>query len=117
MLYYINSNGDIEDKIENLGTVCVIFNVLTNSAPFVDLHTVVKNKSTESMPFPIILAAWAGSVQWYFYGFLLNDIYLQIPNGLSVIICTLQLALFWIYPSNKKNNVRDDEEKLITANI
>lgn len=117
MLYYINHDGEMEDKIENLGTICVIFNILTNSAPLVDLHTIIKNKSTESMPLPIILAALAGSIQWYFYGFLLNDIYLQIPNGLSVIICLLQLALFWIYPSNNKKNTTDDEKKLISSEI
>ncbi|CEF67412.1 Sugar transporter SWEET1 [Strongyloides ratti] len=104
-------------KIENLGTICVIFNILTNSAPLVDLHTVIKTKSTESMPLPIILAALAGSVQWYLYGFLSNDIYLQIPNGLSVFLCSLQLALFWIYPSNKKPNNSNDEKNLISSEI
>ncbi|XP_035216516.1 sugar transporter SWEET1-like isoform X2 [Stegodyphus dumicola] len=59
---------------------------------------VLKTKSTESLPFPIILASFIVTTLWFFYGFLKHDTFLQIPNAIGTMLSGFQLSLFAILP-------------------
>uniref|UniRef100_A0AC35U4E8 Sugar transporter SWEET n=1 Tax=Rhabditophanes sp. KR3021 TaxID=114890 RepID=A0AC35U4E8_9BILA len=116
--YFTFDDGeDLTEKIEMLGTACVFLNVLTNSTPLADLGVVIRSKSTESLPLPIIIASMLVSIQWFLYGLLIDDFFLQLPNGISTIICSIQISLFFIYPSNalsrKYKPLTIEEEKLM----
>lgn len=62
---------------------------------------VIRAKSTESLPFPIIVASMVVSFQWFVYGCLLNDFFIQIPNFMGCILSGFQLCLFLIYPDKR----------------
>ena len=61
-------------------------------------------KNTEVLPFPLILTNFFVTLQWYFYGYLLEDYFIQIPNLLGCILSSIQLTLFVIYPN--KSDIR-----------
>ncbi|XP_038215336.1 sugar transporter SWEET1-like [Zerene cesonia] len=72
------------------------------SAPLLDLKTIIKNKSTEGMPFPIIFSGSIVTFMWLLYGIILNNSILVLQNSVAFSLCTVQLALFVIYPSKPK---------------
>lgn len=58
----------------------------------------------------MIFASFIVCLQWWFYGYLISDNFVQIPNALGCLLSLIQLSLFIIYPS--KNDIK---YKLISA--
>jgi len=88
---------------DRLGPICTIVNILAFASPLAGLQDVIQSKSTANLPFLLIFMGLLVSAQWFLYGYLSNDAYMQIPNGIGIILSLLQLALFAIYPSNKSS--------------
>lgn len=65
---------------------------------FVQSH-VLRTKSCETLPFPLILSMFAVCFQWWIYGVLIDDFYMQVTNLLGTLLAMFQLSLFLIYPS------------------
>ncbi|XP_074596574.1 sugar transporter SWEET1-like [Brevipalpus obovatus] len=72
------------------------------SSPAVTIVDVFKTKSTEKLPFSFILSSFVVSSLWFVYGILVNDPFVQVPNGIITLISGLQLSLFAIFPSKRK---------------
>ncbi|KAG5308732.1 SWET1 protein, partial [Acromyrmex insinuator] len=68
--------------------------------PYSPAH-VIRMKSTDSLPFPVIMSSMIVSCQWFAYGCLLSDQFIQIPNFMGCILSAFQLSLFLIYPSKR----------------
>ncbi|CAD1475837.1 unnamed protein product, partial [Heterotrigona itama] len=64
---------------------------------------VIRVKNTESLPFPIIMASLIVSCQWFAYGCLLNDQFIEIPNFLGCVLSAFQLCFFLIYRNDQSN--------------
>lgn len=60
---------------------------------------IIKKKSTEGLPFPIILAGTAVSVMWFLYGVVARENFMIFQNGVLSIMSVIQLSMFAIYPS------------------
>lgn len=84
------------------GYLCCLVTVVFFAAPCCMLLQVFRMKSTEMLPFPLILTSFCVSVQWFIFGILINDSFLQIPNFLGALLSGTQLLLFLIYPSKSK---------------
>lgn len=89
----------ISQKISGLAacTATVIF----LASPLASLTNVLKTKSVESLPFTMILFSFIMSSLWVWYGILINDAFVQVPNFLGALVSGCQLCLFTIYPSKK----------------
>merc|ERR1719291_65782 len=75
------------------------------SSPLAAIGTVIKQKSTESMPFAISLAMFFNSLSWFLYAFfVILDLFIWIPNLLGLVASIIQLLLFVIFPSTRRNN-------------
>jgi len=94
-----NSDVSKEEKENFLGLICMVLNVLSISAPLMDVGQVIRTKSTESLPLFLCVGNLAVSLQWVLYGILTDDFYMKVPNSIAVLISTVQLSLFIIYPS------------------
>ncbi|XP_076233311.1 sugar transporter SWEET1 isoform X2 [Calliopsis andreniformis] len=93
-----------EDKtlaIKYIGFLSCTVTVLFFASPLVMMAHVIRIKSTESLPFPIIVASLVVSSQWFAYGCLINDPFIQIPNLLGCVLSTFQLCFFLMYRSNE----------------
>ncbi|TKR64260.1 hypothetical protein L596_024827 [Steinernema carpocapsae] len=103
MYGYTTSAGyELKDRISNLGFVCMLMNIASLGSPLLGLGAVIRNKSTESLPFPLCVGNMAVSCQWLLYGILVDDIYIKIPNGIGVAMSLVQLSFFVIYPFQKR---------------
>ncbi|XP_028520027.1 sugar transporter SWEET1 isoform X2 [Apis cerana] len=80
-----------------VGFLSCTITVLFFASPLMMLAHVIKVKNTETLPFPIIMASFIVSSQWFVYGCLLNDLFIQIPNFLGCILSAFQLCFFLIY--------------------
>lgn len=68
-------------------------------SPLLDLPRILRIKSTEGLPFPIIFAGTIVSIAWLVYGLALNNDFMIVQNVATTAISLIQLSLFVIYPS------------------
>ncbi|CAI5449833.1 unnamed protein product [Caenorhabditis angaria] len=85
-------------NLDMLGIVCMTFNIMNFGAPLAGLGVVLKNRNVSSLPFPMCCANFLVSSQWFFYGNLVSDLYVIVPNGIGVLLAIFQLLLFVILP-------------------
>lgn len=64
---------------------------------------IIKNKSTEGLPFPLILSGTIVSFSWLLYGLCLNNTTIVLQNFVLFGMSAVQLSLFVIYPSSGKS--------------
>lgn len=76
------------------------------ASPLASIHTVLKTKSTDSLPFPMILCTFIVSSLWLMYGYLIENNFLIIPNALGSLISGSQLCLFAVYRKGTKVSYR-----------
>jgi solute carrier family 50 protein (sugar transporter) len=88
-----------------LGIVGASLAVCFFAAPLASLSHVMKTKSTEVLPFPLILSSFVVSGQWWLYGIILDDNFVKIPNFLGWLLATFQLLLFVYYPSKRRSSL------------
>lgn len=81
------------------GYLCCLISVAFFAAPCCMFMKIVRLKSTEMLPFPLILMSFFVSVLWFLFGLVINDLFLQVPNLLGALLSGSQLCLFLIYPS------------------
>ncbi|XP_047021947.1 sugar transporter SWEET1 isoform X2 [Helicoverpa zea] len=98
--------------VENrFGTIITAFMFYLIASPLFGLKEIIKNKSTEGMPFPIILSGSVVTFMWLLYGIILRNKFLVVQNLVAVVLCGSQLALFVIYPSKPKGKERKPKAK------
>ncbi|OWR43121.1 hypothetical protein KGM_206722 [Danaus plexippus plexippus] len=96
--------SEMEDPtlIENrFGTIITIFMFYLISSPLLGLKNIIKTKSTAGMPFPIIFSGTIVTFMWLLYGIILKNKFLVLQNTVALVLCSIQLSLFVIYPSKK----------------
>lgn len=99
LMCYTQYETDFETVKFYVGFVASLMTILFFAAPLTMLAHVLRVKSVESLPFPMIAMTFVGSALWLMYGYLLGDQFIQIPNILGCLICGFELSLFLIYPS------------------
>jgi len=93
-----------KDKVlaeRHVGFLSCSLTILFFASPLISLAHVIRVKSTDSLPFPVIMASMVVSCQWFAYGCLISDQFIQIPNFTGCVLSAFQLSLFLIY-SNKR---------------
>jgi len=98
-IVYVQYEDDIDKAIQVMGLLCCFVTVIFFAAPLTMLLHVIKIKNAESLPFPLILSNFFVSLEWFVYGCLIKDAFLQITNFLGCVLSGAQLLLFIIYPS------------------
>ncbi|EDV97719.1 GH14541 [Drosophila grimshawi] len=100
-----------------LGMIITGILVWLVGSPLLNIPNVIKNKSTEGMPFPIIFAGQLVVTAWMFYAFSIRNHVMVWQNLLIFVLGGIQLSMFVLYPntpvkkqppsgkkSSKKNN-------------
>ncbi|XP_076756590.1 sugar transporter SWEET1 [Xylocopa sonorina] len=86
-----------------VGFLSCTLTVLFFASPLMMLAHVVRVKSTESLPFPIIVASFVVSCLWFTYGYILDDQFIQIPNFFGCALSAFQLCFFLIYRNDQSD--------------
>ncbi|KAE8750574.1 hypothetical protein FOCC_FOCC002554 [Frankliniella occidentalis] len=95
--YYLEDNIDVAKFY--VGLIASAVTIAFFAAPMTKLMHVIRYRSVECLPFPMIAASFLVSAQWLLYGFILNDPFITVPNSLGCFLSFVQLMLFYIYPS------------------
>ncbi|CAA21014.3 Sugar transporter SWEET [Caenorhabditis elegans] len=99
VVYWVaHSTNSHLTKTTYVGNYCIFLNICSVAAPLFDIGKVVRNKSSESLPLPLCVACFVVCLQWMFYGYIVDDIVILVPNVIATVISILQLSLFIIYP-------------------
>lgn len=74
---YLNCLIHHNDPIP-LGLMCCSVGVFFFASPLIKLKHVIATRNTECLPFPIILASFFVTLQWFIYGYLISDSFIQV---------------------------------------
>ncbi|XP_045491866.1 sugar transporter SWEET1 [Colias croceus] len=96
---YVNVEEDNEVLLSRLGISACSLTLLAVASPMSKLMYVIRTKSSECLPFPMIFMSFLVSSLWFFYGIIEEDVYLTIPNFIGAALALAQLSLFILYPS------------------
>ncbi|XP_063983576.1 sugar transporter SWEET1 [Diachasmimorpha longicaudata] len=80
------------------------------AAPLANLGQVIRTKSTEVLPFPMIAMGTLVSALWLLYGVIIDNSFIILQNVVGIGLYIIQLSLFVIYPSKPAS---DKPEKKI----
>lgn len=108
------SNAEDPKLVENrFGLIITAFMFYLIASPLFDLGEIIKNQSTEGLPFPIILSATVVTFMWLLYGITLKNTFIVVQNVVAFVLCSAQLSLFVIYPSKTKTEKTKSKAKKI----
>ncbi|XP_039025474.1 bidirectional sugar transporter SWEET10-like [Hibiscus syriacus] len=104
-------------RLQILGYICMAFSLCVFVAPLGIVRKVIKTKSVEYTPFTFSVFLTLGAVMWFFYGLLLKDMNITVPNVLRFIFGILQMILYDIYKNHPKKIVEDPKLQLSAQHI
>ncbi|KAM7489064.1 hypothetical protein LguiB_026548 [Lonicera macranthoides] len=90
------------NRVHIVGWICLIFSLSVFVAPLGVVRQVIRTKSVEYMPFLLSFFLTLSAVMWFFYGLLLKDYNIAIPNVLGFSFGVLQMVLYIMYKNAKK---------------
>ncbi|XP_015114981.1 sugar transporter SWEET1 [Diachasma alloeum] len=103
-------------QIENPVTLEFRWGILTTlllfmliAAPLANLGEVIRTKSTEILPFPLIAMGTLVSSLWLLYGIIIDNSFIVVQNVVGLGLYIVQLSLFAIFPSRPADK---SEEKM-----
>ncbi|KAI3825726.1 hypothetical protein L1987_07317 [Smallanthus sonchifolius] len=89
------------NRVSIVGWICLVFALCVFVAPLGVVRQVIKTKSVEYMPILLSVALTLNAVTWFFYGLLLHDFNIAIPNVLGFTFGILQMILYFVYKNKK----------------
>lgn len=115
---YIVNEESLETAQFRIGLFGATLSVSYCLAPLATISHVMTTKSTESLPFALILNSCIFTSIWSLYGVIiqvgydlsfvlkceicLQDSFVRVPNMMSLVVALFQLSLFACYPSTSQ---------------
>ncbi|KAI3455074.1 hypothetical protein Pfo_011737 [Paulownia fortunei] len=90
------------ERASIVGWICLVFSLCVFIAPLCIVRQVIRTKSVEYMPFLLSLFLTLSAIMWFFYGLLIKDYNIAIPNVLGFSFGVLQMVLYVKYKNADK---------------
>jgi solute carrier family 50 protein (sugar transporter) len=94
-----------------LGLIGCCLSVILLASPLATLGTVIREKSTAALPFPVSLAGWLNAIAWTLYGWItIHDPMVWGPSAIGTLLTSFQMMLFVIYglPGKRDPSIAKD---------
>jgi len=97
---YIQYEEDISTTQLRVGLLGASMSVAYCSAPLASVQHVFKTRSTDALPYYLILATVLVTGQWSLYGHIIKDNFVKIPNMIGFLAASFQFSLFFYFKKN-----------------
>lgn len=88
-----------------IGTLGMGFGLAYYTAPLSTMAQVIKMRDSSSLYLPLIVSSFCNAFLWVIYGFVVkHDLAIWLPNGVGVVLSTIQFALKMLFPSRSNPN-------------
>ena len=91
----------------SLGWLSFTVTIVMYASPLSTLRDVVRTKSAETVSLPLTLSTLVVTWTWTYYGHLIRDNFVKVPNGLGLFLGLMQLLLFGLYRPVKQQTLLD----------
>jgi uncharacterized protein with PQ loop repeat len=81
------------------------FNIVMYVSPLQKLYEVIQTGDTKLIPMATSLIGVLNCTCWFIYGVMINDLNVQVPNGLGIFFSLCNLTVYGYYnkwPKEKK---------------
>jgi len=85
-----------------VGSLSVFSLVSMFASPLSIIKLVIETHSVEYMPFYLSLSTLLMSASFFTYGFLGQDPFVYVPNGIGSVLGMIQLGLYFYYRNNRR---------------
>ncbi|GMJ11260.1 hypothetical protein like AT2G39060 [Hibiscus trionum] len=86
-----------------MGWICAVYSVAVYASPLSIMRHVIRTRSVEYMPFPPSFSLTFCAIMWFFYGFLIQDFYVALPNLLGFLLGITQMIIYVKYKNANKD--------------
>lgn len=83
-----------------LGMLLTAFLFILIGFPLLSVPELIRKKSSEGLPFPIIASGTFVGFMWLLYGFCINNSTIVIQNVIALLLSIPQIVLCLLYPSS-----------------
>ncbi|PRP84970.1 PAS sensor protein [Planoprotostelium fungivorum] len=97
LLYHISVRVDTESAQTHIGIISNLFTLCMFAAPLATMGTVIRTRDASSIIKLLAITSFACSVSWLIFGLMVEDIYIQLPNFVGLILSGLQIGLVYTY--------------------
>ncbi|XP_054287152.1 sugar transporter SWEET1-like [Macrosteles quadrilineatus] len=92
---------EAQEHVEfRFGLIVTVLMLGLIGSPLLSLKEIIRTKSTESLPFPLIASGTVVTLLWLLYGIIIDNVFMKVQNVIALILSVVQLSLFVIYPSS-----------------
>ena len=113
VLGQLRATGKLDMEKKALGLLAAMMSVAFCASPLASVGHVIRTRNTESLPFALLVMNFVTTFQWWMFGLLINDPFVNYPNMIGCILSGVQLGLFLVYPNHRTNAKKSHSEESI----
>lgn len=91
-----NQSDDAVEK--TLGILSDVVNLALYAPPLETMTKVIQTKDASTLPIFISAIFLANGVIWIVFAIADDDMFVLIPNAISLVLCIVQVLLYMMYP-------------------
>ncbi|KAF8007275.1 hypothetical protein BT93_K1316 [Corymbia citriodora subsp. variegata] len=106
---YASTEEKGQHRVNVVGWIYATFSLMAFAVPLSIMWRVIKTRSMEFMPFTPSLLVTLSAITWFFYGLIVKDLKIALPNAVGLLLGLTQIILYMIYKDGNKKMEETNE--------